>query len=179
MIKQHLDFAHPQPVVKLQGNTLGAMVLVASLAVCALIGWHYRTLALQIDATEARIEQLRKRSALAVTPRGSSREALIDEVRQVNQAAAQLTIAWDEMFREVEAATDRRVALLVLRPNVQKRELRISGEADDFGALRAYLERLDQGKVLENVRLVSHEIISRGNATPLRFEISAGWQVRT
>lgn len=179
VFRHRLDFAHPQPAVKLNGSRLGALALAASLVVCAGLGLHYQALTQEIEAAEASIEQLLKSSSRLRQPRASSRQTLINEVRQVNQAALQLTIPWDELFRELESATDRRVALLALQPNFQKREIRISGEADDFGALRRYLDRLERGEELEGVRLISHEIVARGTATSVRFEITAGWRVRT
>ena len=179
MFRHRLDFAHPQPAVKLNGSRLGALVLAASLIVCAGLGWHYRALTQEIDAAEKRIEQLLRINSPLRQPRAGSRQTLINEVRLVNQAALQLTIPWDDLFREVESASDRRVALLALQPNFQKREVRISGEADDFGALRRYLDRLERGEELEGVRLISHEFVTRGTATPVRFEITAGWRVRT
>ena len=177
--KQRLDFAHPQPAVKLKGNLPGVLVLAASLVICTGLALHYQNLAREIDAAEARIERLARLNSPQRQARGSSREALVEEVRQVNLAAAQLTIPWDNLFREVESATDRGVALLALQPNFQKRELRISGEADDFGALRLYLDRLAGGQQLEAVRLVSHELVTRGTATPVRFEITASWKARS
>ena len=178
VIRQRLDFARPQPAVRLRGQLYGGLLLVASLALVAGLVARYQELAADIESAETRIERLARMHAPGRLAR-DSREAVAEEVRRVNQAAARLTIPWEDLFRTLEAAADKRVALLSLQPNVPKAELKISGEADDLGAILRYAERLAKGDALADVRLISHEVVSRPNATQVRFELTANWRVRT
>jgi Tfp pilus assembly protein PilN len=178
ILRQRLDFARPQATVKLGGHLLGVVVLAAGVALCAGLFARYQSLNRELEAAERSIERLARITMPGRQLHGNSRAALIEEVRWANQAAAQLTIPWDDLFSAVESATDKQIALLSLQPSFSKAELRIAGEADDFGALRRYLDRLDASEVLEGVQLVSHEVVNRGAATPIRFELTAKWKVR-
>lgn len=177
MLKQRIDFAHPQPPVKLTGPLLGGLMLAASVALAVGLVVRYQDLTAEIESTETKVERLMRANAPERTVRGL-REAVAEEVRRVNLAAVRLTIPWEELFKTVEAATDKRVALLSLQPNFQKRELKISGEADDFGAILSYIGRLESGGALAEVRLVSHEVAGRQNSTAIRFEVAATWRPR-
>lgn len=178
MLRQRLDFAHPQPVVKLTGRALGTLVLAASVALAAGLVAHYLELAEGSEAAETQVRRLARANAPGRLVQGS-REAAVEEVRRVNRAAAQLTIPWEDLFQAVESATDKRVALLALQPNFQKRELKISGEADDFGAILKYMERLESGEALAEVRLISHEMVVRQNSSRIRFELTSTWRLQT
>jgi Tfp pilus assembly protein PilN len=178
MLRQRLDFAHPQPTVKLSGMLHGGLVLGAAAALAFALVVHYQGLAEDMESAETRV----KRLARSVAPgrlNGASREAMAEEIRNVNQAALRLTIPWESLFKTVEAAADKRVALLSLQPNFQKRELKITGEAQDYGAILKYIERLERGGALTGVRLVSHEVMARPNAMQMRFELNAGWRTDT
>lgn len=177
MFRQRLDFARPQPVVKMHGRLYGVLLLAMSAALAAGLVGRYQELADGLEAAERRIQRLTKASAPEQPVRGS-REALAQEVRRVNEAALRLTIPWEELFRAVESAADKRVALLALQPNFQKRELKISAEAEDFGAIRRYIEQLESGSALAEVRLVSHEVVTQPSATAIRFELAATWRPR-
>ena len=176
MQRQRLDFMHPQPTVKLNGSLHGSLILVAGAALAFALFVHYQGLAEEMDSAESRIKRLARSVAPGRLDR-ASREAMAEEIRRVNQAALRLTIPWDRMFRTVESAADKRVALLSLQPNFQKRELKITGEAEDFGSILKYIEQLESGDALSGVRLVSHEVVARPGAMQLRFELSAGWRI--
>lgn len=178
MRRQCLDFAHPQPAVKLTGRAVGTLVLAASVALAAALTDRYRDLAAETDAGETQVGRLARATRPGqVVP--ASREKVVEEIRRVNRAAVQLTIPWEDLFQAVESATDKRVALLALQPNFQKRELKISGEADDFGAILRYMERLESGEALAEVRLISHEMVVRQNSSRIRFELTSTWRLHT
>lgn len=153
-------------------------MLVAGVLLSASVLVQHQRLADEVDSLEAAVRRLSRQS----TPRpmaALSRDALADEVRRVNQAAAQLTIPWDELFAGIEAAQDREVALLSLNPDFTKREIRMAGEAADFQVLRRFSEKLAQGGVVSEVRLLSHEVVPGPTGQVLRFELSAVWRIRT
>lgn len=175
MRKPILDFARPQPLVRMQRN-LGGVALLLAGALCA--GWvvnEHLALQRQAQSREAELRQITRQLA----PRPSttvSRENLAAEIGKVNQAAAQLTIPWDNLFAAVESAQDGQVALLTFQPNFSKRELRLSGEAASFESLRRFSERLGQGSVLSEVRLLSHEMNQGAGGPVVKFELLARWR---
>ena len=58
MRRQRLNFALPQPIVKLKGRAHGILVLTASVALAAVLMHHYTELAGEIELIEARIGSL-------------------------------------------------------------------------------------------------------------------------
>ena len=178
MHRQRLDFAHPQPAVKLGGQLAGGLVLAASLALAAGLVVRYQELSSEMVSVEMSIARLTRANAPERVTRGM-REAVAGEVSRVNQAAVRLTIPWEDLFKTVEAAIDKRVALLSLQPNFQKRELKITGEAEDYGAILQYISRLESGGALAEVRLISHELTARQGPAQVRFELAATWRLGT
>ena len=51
--------------------------------------------------------------------------------------------------------------------------------AADFQVLRRFSEKLAQGGVVSEVRLLSHEVVPGQTGPVLRFELSAVWRIRT
>jgi Tfp pilus assembly protein PilN len=178
MRRLRLDFAHPQPALRLGGGLAGVLVLAAAVALATALVVRHQDLVTETESVEARIARLARAGAPERIPAGS-RERIAAEVHRINLAAVRLTIPWEELFQAVEAATDRRIALLALQPNFQKGELKISGEADDFSAIRQYMDRLGGGETLGEVRLVSHEVVTRPGESRIRFELTSAWRPRT
>jgi hypothetical protein len=177
MHKQRLDFLTPQPAVRLRANLWGGLTLLAG--VMLALGMIARQMYLLegIEQNEAQVARL-MRSGPPIQASAATRKLIVEEVKQVNQVAEQLTIPWNDLFLAVESASSKRIALLSLQPDYRKRELRIAGEADDFESLRAYTEHLGATEVLLDVRLVNHEVVSGRGPGVVRFEVLATWRLR-
>ncbi len=102
--------------------------------------------------------------------------ALARDLRSAEQVAQRLALPWDDLFRVVETATGERVALLAIEPDVQKRELAISGEAIDYFAVLTYVAKLSEPGQLTDVHLVRHETRQDDPRHPLVFTIAASWR---
>jgi hypothetical protein len=89
-----------------------------------------------------------------------------------------MTLPWDRLFRELEVAASREVALLAVQPDVASRQVRISGEAVSFKAMLEYSRRLEQTDMLGEVVLLGHEVRSQDPQRPVTFSLSAGWSER-
>lgn len=176
MKRLKLDFAHPQGTVSTARRPYGVVLLAGALALAAGLALHYRNLDDDISTAEDRIARL-KRQARGVAAESLSPDVM-EEVQSVNRAASRLTIPWENLFQAVESVSDKRIALLSLQPNFPKRELKISGEAEDFPAIRQYIERLEETRAVADVRIVSHEVVTRPNAMQIRFELFAKWNER-
>jgi Tfp pilus assembly protein PilN len=90
-----------------------------------------------------------------------------------------MAIPWGELYRCLEENADQNVSLLAVLPNPEKGELRLSGEARDFAALRGYLERLGESGVLTDVRLLNHEVKESDAQKPVVFSLVAAWRVKS
>jgi hypothetical protein len=115
----------------------------------------------------------------AATGLAQGGKAGAEALGEADRIARSLTLPWDTLFRSVEEATDDRVALLALQPDPQKRELTISGEAKDYAAILAFVERLDGREALRDVHLVKHEIREDDPQRPTYFNIVASWKAGT
>lgn len=102
--------------------------------------------------------------------------ALARELRVAERAVEHLALPWDELFRQVEAASYERVALLAIEPDAHKRELAITGEALDYLAVLTYVARLGERDMLTDVHLVRHEVREDTPQRPLHFTVAARWK---
>lgn len=170
----HLDFVRPRaPRTWLGAGLLaaGAFAAVATLA-------EYRMLAGESARLEARItdtQRMARREMPRLRQAALDPKALADEVRNANAVLAQLTIPWDALFSEIEAAGDRTIALLSIQPDARTRALRITGEARRFEDVLAYVGRLEQRPGIAHVFLASHELRQGGAQRPVAFALVAQW----
>lgn len=168
-----LDFKQ----VPRQWSALGLVVLVIGALALAYVANTERNLSGQIELAEARLDRLAKRGKIKpVQPVDS--EQLQTDIRQANDILQQLSLPWDALFKAVEATREREIALLSIQPNVDKRVVRITGEAKSFEALLAYMSYLEGSKTLHQVYLTSHEVRSQDAEKPVRFALLANWVVR-
>lgn len=160
-----------------QWSVLGLMLLLVGALALAYVANTERNLTGQIEISEARLERLAKRGKIKST-QPADPEHLQQEIRQANEILQQLSLPWDTLFKAVEVTRGQEVALLSIQPNVDKRVVRIAGEAKNFGALLAYMTYLEQGETLNQVYLTSHEIRTQDAEKPVRFTLLANWAVR-
>lgn len=170
----HLDFVrrHPPRI----GLGIGLLAAGAFAAVATLA--EYRVLSGEAARLEARIadtQRMARRELPRLRQAALDPKALADEVRNANAVLAQLTIPWDALFREIEAANDPSIALLSIQPDAGTRALRITGEARRFEDVLAYVGRLEQRPALANVFLTSHELRQGGAQRPVAFALVAQW----
>lgn len=131
-----------------------------------------------------RVAELRETLTAASQPAARPRPAattaldpaLARELRVAERAVEHLALPWDELFRQVEAASYERVALLAIEPDAHKRELSITGEALDYLAVLTYVARLGEHGMLSDVHLVRHEMREDVPQRPLQFTVAARWK---
>ena len=96
------------------------------------------------------------------------------EMRKVSQ---QLRRPWERLFATLEAMPRENVALLTLTPDARKGQVRISAEARDLDAMLDFHRRLEASDELSDVSLLSHEIVANVPEQPVRFNLSATWEI--
>lgn len=173
MKRLNLDFKRPGPRFSLGGVVL----LVAGLAVAAQLAVLASDLRDRIGAAEQKLARLEKEGRRRVVQRDQPADgaALQLEVRQANEILHQLALPWHGLFKAIESSNEKEVALLAVQPDMQRRVLRLSGEAKNFDALLAYVARLEKNEALSQVYITQHEIRSQDPEKPVRFALVANW----
>jgi Tfp pilus assembly protein PilN len=170
----HLDFVRPRA----PRTWLGAGLLAAGAFAAVATFVEYRALADEATRLDARIadtQRMARRELPRLRQASLDPKAVAEEVRNANAVLAQLTIPWDALFREIEAAGDRSIALLSIQPDAGTRALRITGEARRFEDVLAYIGRLEGRPALANVFLASHELRQGGAHRPVAFTLVGQW----
>lgn len=101
------------------------------------------------------------------------------EVAHANEVLRRLSLPWELLFRTVESAAGEDVTLLALEPDMEKRLVKISGEAKDFQAVLNYITRLEARPVFGPVHLQSHEVQQQDANRPVRFALQIVWRGRS
>ena len=178
MCKLHLDY---QRGVKFF-RWMGMLLLVMSLATLIVASVYYRDLSDQVALMEHKVAQI-KRTAQRQLPYGRSGErmaaGLAIEVKHANEVLRQLSMPWDGLFRTVESAGGKDVALLALEPDTEKHLLKISGEAKNIAAMLDYIRKLENRDLFGTVYLQSHHVQMQDPEKPVRFVLLAIWRVRS
>lgn len=157
-------------------SPIGLGLLAIGLAMAAQVALMEQGLAEKIRAVEQKVARLEKEGTRRAQPaRATDGAALQLEVRQANEILHQLALPWHGLFKAIESSNEKEVALLAVQPDMQRRVLRLSGEAKDFDALLAYVGRLEKNPALSQVYITQHEIRSQDPEKPVRFALVANW----
>lgn len=168
----HLDFVQPHA----RRTWLGVVLLAAGAAATYGLLVEYRAQQRESAALEERIEraQLAARRELPRL-RVADGRALAQEVRAANAVIAHINVPWNELFGELEAATDADVALLAIQPDPASGQVRIAGEARRLESVLGYIGKLEAREGLANVVLLSHEL-KDAPSRPVAFALAAEWR---
>jgi len=163
----NLDFrATPASAARI-GKAFAVLGISALLAVGLACGWLAMTGFELEEQVRERREELRRQqdarlAAVAIDPDG--------------EIARRLSYPWQALLLAIESVSDPRIALLEIRPDPARRQLRLSGEAAGLDDALAYLHRLQQLAELKRPHLVSHALVpDSGGMMVLRFVIQAEW----
>jgi Tfp pilus assembly protein PilN len=171
----HLDFAPPHD----RRTWVATALLVAGIAAALAAAFEYRRLAVEVDRLETSIadtQRMSRRDLPRLRQAAVDPKQLAEEVRGANLVLAQLTVPWDTLFREIEAAGGEGVSLLSIQPDAASGTVRITGEARKYEEVLAYLGRLEKRDALTKVFLTSHELRQGGAQRPVAFALLAQWQ---
>jgi len=144
------------------------VLAAAAVLLCAVIAGWLATSNYQLDETvrERRAELRRQQdaglAAAAYDPDG--------------ELARRIATPWQKLLLAIESANDPRIALLEIRPDAGRRQLRLTGESANLDEALDYLRRLQALPELKRPHLVSHAIVPNPEgAMTLRFIIQADW----
>lgn len=157
----------------------GWVLLAVSLGLLALSAVRYGELNQAAEQWEEKADRMERG-----TPRPSrgggltEREArdTVLEVKHANEVLHRLTLPWQPLFQAIESSGSKEVALLAMEPDLEKRVVKISGEAKNLMAMLDYIRRLEAQPVFGTVYLQSHQIQQHDPEKPVRFALLAAWR---
>jgi hypothetical protein len=168
----HVDFA-PGAMRK---NVAGVVVLAAGVLSFVVVLLGYQQTRAEAEGLELRAEALGQAEsepgALAVAAPGT--------IANARDVVAELATPWSRLLEELDAAggdSEQSVALLAIEPDIEHRKVRILAESRNLPAALAYTERLQKSTVFRFPLLVSHEVQTKDQFQPVRFEVAAEWKV--
>jgi hypothetical protein len=157
---------------------LGMALLIAGVAGDALAGWRHQTVAAELASLDSRladVKQLARRELPRVGGTTGDPKIVGQEVARANAVLASLTVPWDALFGELEAAATDHIALLAIQPDGSGKQVRIGGEARRFEDLLTYIARLEDTAGFANVFLTAHELKTGGKDRAVTFALIADW----
>jgi len=121
------------------------------------------------------LQRLTQRKFNRIDERPADAKVLGLEIQRANAILGQMTVPWDDLFRDLESAAGDEVALLSVQPDAASRQVRIGGEAKHAAAMFAYIARLEEHPSLARVFLFTHELKPAGGQLPVAFMLVADW----
>jgi hypothetical protein len=145
-------------------------VLALAVVLAAGLLARYREAALELSRlqTAAGLVDTGRAAAPAVP-----KERLDEEARNAEAVVRQLTLPWATLFRAIEHAATRDVALLQLQPDADTRLVKLTAEARHRDAMFDYVRRLGAAKGLAGVHVVSHQVRRDDPRRPVQFSVHA------
>lgn len=172
-MKLNLDYAlAPQATQRWVWWLLASAVLAVGFA-----GWQYTRLQAERAGLALRLEARTevKRAPVAAPISSESQTALKEQVKQANAALLELGRPWPKLFTQLESAAGAEIALLAIRPDAAKGQVRIVGEARHLGDVLEYVHLLAITGGIADVVLEEHEVVDADPQKPVRFALSAHW----
>ncbi|HSQ05258.1 MAG TPA: hypothetical protein VLN59_14540 [Burkholderiales bacterium] len=163
-----------------QSKWLGFICVICGLAGAIAMGVQYQRIADDMARVEASIRTPRTVRKAPDAPVRSDADVprVALEIKHASDVLHQLNVPWDDLLASVEAANIEEVALLSIDSDVERRTVNISGEAKNLPAMLNYTRSLQARPILADIYLQSHEIQAQDPQHPVRFVLSANWQVR-
>ena len=154
-----------------QAPLAGVLLLAVGLGAAITVGVMFDGQVTERNRLDAELNA----TSSARGPKVSSSLHSSDEAAKVE---AELSIPWSQLLSELESAgkdSEATVSLLQVEPDPGKHIVRITAEAKSLPAALAYLQRLQQSKVLRYPMLESHELKKDDPEHPVRVKLAAEW----
>jgi len=153
----------------------GVVLLGMAMVALVLSGIYYQRLSAQVSVLEAKIERTNNKAALRESSARGAVE-LAEEVKNANDVLRHLGVPWESLFHAVESSGNQNITLLAIEPDIEKQQVKISGEAKSFSSLMNYMTHLQGQTVFGSVYLQNHDVQQEDPDKPVRFSLIAGWK---
>jgi hypothetical protein len=112
----------------------------------------------------------KEKATVSVQARRTNEQKSVVAVRLETKA-----FPWDMVLREIELATDDRVALLSLETNAGTRKTRVGAEARNIDDALAFVSRLRESPLVREAFLLSHEAKKGTPVEVIGFTMEINW----
>jgi hypothetical protein len=156
-----------------------AFLSLSFVTLCALVGLGVYVATLN-TANEALLEENSKlqqqTSALQINKKKTDKNSK----NTTNQAALvsvsnQLNLPWGELLQAFDSSSSKQVALLEFIPDTKTHIIKIVAEARNSAQMTNYIGTLKRINVIDDIKLMHHEVNSNDPLMPIRFELEAYW----
>lgn len=100
-------------------------------------------------------------------------ERLDEHIKASETIVRQLSLPWANLIETLESANTKDVAVLQVQPDALQRQLRVTAEARNPGAMWQYVNKLAAARTLEDVHLLNHQVQLEDPQKPLQFSVQA------
>jgi hypothetical protein len=155
-----------------QAPLAGALLLALGLGAAITVGVLFDGQVTERNRLDAELNA-------ATSHRGPKTGSSVKSAEEAAKIEAELSIPWSQLLSELESAghdSGSTVSLLQVEPDPGKHIVRITAEAKSLPAALAYLQRLQQSKVLRYPMLESHEFKKDDPEHPVRVKLAAEWR---
>jgi Tfp pilus assembly protein PilN len=174
MSKLRLDYQNVSPF-----PWVGVLAGGFALIILVMIALYFVRLRDQVDELENYIARTTMKKAarasnVPTTEKGRIEQTL--EVKNANEVLHHLSVPWEALFKGVESSGGNKITLLSLEPDFEKKQVKISGEAENYNTVMSYLTELGEQQVFDAVFLQNHDIRQEDPDKPVRFTLLANWR---
>lgn len=168
-----IDFGKPR---RNWSRHMALILALVALVISAFEGWTYFVYYREYKSWQFELENIQKRKI----DDASKVEVIIDEELQAKlKNAAQLIdrieTPWEILFESMESVSEKKVALLSLVSDTERRELLVTAEAKDLDAMLSYVQQISTANGLTDVYLSSHQVNNQNPLHPILFTVIANW----
>lgn len=172
-MKVMLNHALPNTSVQ---PAASALLMLGSLFFLAMFSYNLWIAQAKADNQHV-LQQLISRQQPAQQP---LRSKLTDVQRSTQQevdiALNELMLPWHAMFKGLETANHEGIQLLAVEPSAKTSLVRIRAVAVDTDSMMHYLDNLTQQASLQQVRLVSHQVVEVHGRPAVELVAEAVWK---
>lgn len=157
-----------------RSSAAGVIVLLVGLAATWLTLSDYRNVSIGSELVTMNLTRYQS------TPSRTRESHPSVDMAEVRLATQQLTTPWSVLLRDLELAAQdsgKEIALLEIAPDMNKKSVRVSGEARSLVHALDYVRRLQKTESLIRPLLENHEVLTADRERPVRFVILADWRM--
>jgi hypothetical protein len=163
-----------------RASWVGVVLLIAGVAGAGAIASQYGRMVDESAQAEIGIREhgaATRKKVVAVSTEGDVQKVAL-EMKHAREILLQLGMPWNELFASFEGVEASNVALLSIQSDIDKRRVKISAEAKNLSAMLDYVRAMEGRPTFAEVYLQSHQTQQQDPQHPVRFVLSATWQVR-
>jgi Tfp pilus assembly protein PilN len=154
------------------------LLLLVSMVLLLVAGWNMQTLAQQTAQVQEDLSMVNEHDSAPVERARPSAtpEVTPTQAVSINTAIKKLNVPWEKLLDSLEEASNPKVALIELRPDIVSQQLVGVAEAGTSDAMFAYVHNLKRQPMLTTAHLTNHQVSEQDRNKPIRFEFTATWR---